>query len=71
MQVLLRQGDKYLQRTGSWGPKETARDFTSGFIAYCWAKERKLLGAEVLLAFHDPRLDIVVFRVEGLPEKAG
>ncbi len=66
MRILLRKqpGEQYLQPTGEWGhSRETARTFPTSVFAYHWAKEKELLGVEVLLAFEDSRWDVVTMRV--------
>ncbi len=62
MRILLRQGEEYLQTSGEWGQRETAREFPTSTFAYYWAKEKQLLGIEVLLAFDDAQWDIVTMR---------
>ncbi len=64
MRILLRQkSQRYLQPSGEWAEdRKTARDFTNSAAAYFWALEQQLFGAEVLMAFEDPRWDIVLLR---------
>ncbi len=66
MRVLLRkrQGQLYMQPSGEWGQsRETARTFPGTVFAYYWAKEKELLGVEVLLAFDDSHWDVVTLRL--------
>ncbi len=41
----------------------TARAFPTSALAYYWAKEKELLGVEVILAFDDSRWDVVTMRL--------
>ncbi len=53
-----------MQPSGEWGQsRETARTFPGTVFAYYWAKEKELLGVEVLLAFDDSNWDVVTFRL--------
>ncbi len=65
MRVLIRRrtGQLYLQPSGAWTPnRRTARNFASSLLASAWAKEQRLLDAEILLAWADPSYDFVVLR---------
>ncbi len=66
MRVLLRKVREqlYMQPSGEWtAARETARSFPTSALAYYWAKEKELLGVEVLLAFDDSRWDVVTMRL--------
>jgi hypothetical protein len=66
MRILLRKwtGKLYLQPSGEWSAdRQSAREFTSGPVAYWWAKEQRLLGVEVVLAFDDEQFDVVTMRI--------
>ncbi len=66
MRILLRHREThlYLQRSGKWSSdRETAREFPTSVLAYFWAKEQRLLNAQILLAFADPRMDIACMTV--------
>jgi len=62
MRILLRQRATglYWQPSGVWGPaRDSARSFANSFAAYRWAREQRLLGIEVLMAFNDQEYDLI------------
>ncbi len=62
--ILLRQGQEYLQPSGEWNKaRATAREFASSLLAYWWAKEKQLLGVEVVMVYADGQPDFVPMRV--------
>ncbi len=65
MRILLRRQDTglYWQPTGEWREdRRTAQVFSNAVVAYMWAQGQRLPGSEVLLAFEDPRHDLVAMR---------
>ncbi len=66
MRVLVRKAEveKYLQPSGDWGDsRDTAREFPRTTSALEWLQQKNVSGAEVLLAFDNPRYDVPSFRV--------
>jgi hypothetical protein len=66
MRVLIRRQNTeyYLQPDGGWGlNRKHARSFISSIVAYYWAKEQRLLNAEIVLSFRDPQFDMRVLRL--------
>ncbi len=65
VRILLRQQGTglYLQASGTWGERDSAREFDDSLTAYGWAKEKQLLGAAVLMAVEDRHQDVVLARV--------
>ena len=65
LRVVLRQAGTglYLQSSGQWSSdREAARELDNSVLAYFWAKEQKLPGTEVLLAYANPADDFVAMR---------
>src|SRR5262249_24450830 len=65
MRIVLRKQAEalYLQPSGEFnGDRESAWDFETSSVAWSWAKERKLPGLEVVLAFEDAQYDVVSMR---------
>ena len=66
LRILLRQQKTglYLQASGEWGgSRDSAKGFEDSVIAYAWAKEQKLIGANVLMALAEEHYDVVLARV--------
>ncbi len=65
MRILLRQQQTglYLQPSGEWREeRRTAQTFANAVAAYVWAQGQRLPGSEILLAFDDPRHDLIAMR---------
>jgi len=66
LRILLRQQRTglYLQASGGWGgDRDSARGFEDSIMACAWAKEQKVIGANVLMALAEEQYDVVLARV--------
>ena len=66
LRILLRQQRTgfYLQPSGDWNEgRDTAWNFSDAVKALCFAEDKQLQGADILMAVPDQSLDIILARI--------